>query len=308
MSDEQNNPFGADYVRVYRDFIRENLRNRHDVTLEQRRAGMEALAERTPLRDDVRVSNTEIEGVPTWVLTPDSVQHEDHGAILYAHGGAFLVGSFYSHGWVATEIAAAADATVYFPEYRLAPECPFPAALDDITAVYRALVQQRKGRSGVGVCGDSAGASLVLSLLHVLQENGGETPSACVAIAPAVDLTFSSEYCKKAEGTKDFFLTRNTTLEDISIYLNGHDPRDPLVSPLFAELGNPPPMLLQVAGDELILGDVRDYADKLMDAPGTTVRLEVYAHMQHCWHLFSFLVPEARIAVNSIGRFFKDYL
>jgi len=301
----------SDPLGPYLDFLHSSMEARYELSLADRRERLERVRDLCPLREDVSVTSTLVDGITTWVLTPPNVDKAAPRSILYLHGGAFLSGSFVSHGGLACEIAVASSAVVFFPEYRLAPEHPFPAAFDDVLTVYNSLMGEGVTTGVVsadrlGICGDSAGATLLVALVQYLEDEGRKKPAACVAISPALDLSCSSpSYERNAD--KDIFLSREPLLEDLALYTNGHDLRDPRISPLFGNHENFPPVLLQVGASEICLDDSRIFADRIIESGGTA-RLEVYARVQHVWHLFAKMVPQSRIAISSIGNFFDSYL
>ncbi len=251
-----------------------------------------------PLRP-IQCSPVDAGGVPAEWVVPEHVR--EGRAILYIHGGSFLAGSVATHRTLAGNIAIATGARTLLIEYRLAPEHPFPAALDDATAAWEWLLAQGHQPGRLAVAGDSAGASLTLSLLVRLRDAGRPLPKAAVCISPAPDLTFpGASFGFNAR--KDLILDEQSERRAVGIYLNGADPRQPLASPFYADLRGLPPILIQVGSHELFLSDVESFGRKARES-GVDVTLEVWPRMQHDWHFAARILPEARRAIDRIGAY-----
>lgn len=301
-------PTASNITRV-RAFITETLKGRYDLSLEERREFVGQLGEFCPMPDDLHVTETTLGEVKTWILTPaliTKIHNSKEAVILYIHGGAFVSGSIKSHGGLAGRIAKAANAPVYFIEYKLAPEYPFPAGLYDVTSAYRSLINKYGSSKQIGLCGDSAGGNLLLSALRIFNEEADPMPGACAALSPTVDLTCSLSSFER-NSSHDVFITRQGLQEDIEQYLAAHDAKDPLASPLYGAPINYPPLLIQVGGDEVLLDDAREFTNRAAEAGGT-VKLEIYERMIHGWHFFIKTHYDARLAIENVGRFFSDYL
>lgn len=225
--------------------------------------------------------------------------------MLYLHGGGFAVGSARSHRDIAGRLALAAHARVVSLDYRLAPENPFPAALEDALAAYRWTIAREARPQDVVVAGDSAGGGLVLSTLVALRDSGEPLPAAAVCISPWVDL--------EALGTSmttnvalDPTIQRDGVLRAAALYLGSADPRTPLASPIHADLAGLPPLLIQVGTAETLLDDARRIAELAWRA-GVAVTLEIWEGMVHDWHLFACMLHEGREAIDRIGRFARHH-
>lgn len=291
---------GIEKVRAYIGTV---LANRQTFTLEERRKAVDALAALAPLPAGTTGRLVRLGRVPAEKITPDKTadNREAARALLYLHGGAFVAGSALSHRQITTRLALETGLPVHALEYRLAPEHPFPAALDDCIAAYQTLLEQTADAAGIVLVGDSAGGNLVLSTLCRLRDEGIALPGAAVAISPSTDLTCASdsyETCREA----DFFLTRAGLEKDFATYLAGASPLDPAASPLHHALHGLPPLLIQVGSREVLLDDSRRFVDKLR-AAGGAAELEIWPDMVHVWHLFPHWLPEARAAVRHIARF-----
>jgi epsilon-lactone hydrolase len=253
--------------------------------------------------DDVIVTAVEAGGVGAYWLDAPGV-HMDT-ALLFLHGGGFQLGSLRSDGELAARLGRAAGMRVLFPEYRLAPEHPFPAAVDDVVAVWEWLRTDRllSARS-MAVAGDSAGGGLAVALLIVTRDAGGELPAAAVLMSPTVDLTSSgSSMADRVD--QDPISTPALLRQLASDYLAGTDPRTPLASPLFARLDGLPPLLIQVGTADLLLSDSERLAEAA-EAAGVTVRLEIGDGLPHVYQLM-LGTPEAADATQRIGVFLQDH-
>ena len=221
--------------------------------------------------------------------------------VLYLHGGYFNAGSIASHRSLAANLAGAARARVLTVGYRLAPEHPFPAGLDDALISYRWLLDQGSSPRQIVVAGDSAGGALALALLVQLRDQGQPLPALAVLLSPVTDLAMSGESWA-ANATADYMIDATWYRESIDLYLQGADPRTPLASPLYAQLHGLPPLLIQVGSREMLLSDSLLFAQKAWDA-GVDVALEVWPEMQHEWQFIAGFLPEGRQALRRISEY-----
>jgi monoterpene epsilon-lactone hydrolase len=283
------------YFRTQRFFS--PLRDELDVARE--RADLEGFAKTFKPLGKVEVTYVDAGGVPgAWIIPPGL---ETKRIVLYLHGGSYNAGSIASHLPLTSNIALAAKARVLAIDYRLAPEHPFPAAVEDAVAAYRWLLKQPVKAKQIAVAGDSAGGGLTLSLLLSLHQVGLPQPAAGVCLSPWTDLTLSGESWT-TNAKADFMLKRAPGVTSAEIYAGGADLHAPLVSPLFADPTGLPPLLIQVGSDETLLSDSTLFADKAR-AAGVDVTLEVWKGMQHVWQYAASLLPEARQAVTRIGEY-----
>ena len=253
---------------------------------------------------DVRVEPLEGAGVPGEWLVPPGARTD--AAVLYLHGGGYVIGSPRSHRHVAAAIASAAGVAAMLPDYRLAPEHPYPAAVDDAVASYVWLLRRGIAPGRIVIAGDSAGGGLTVATLLAIRQRGRPMPAAGVCISPWVDLTCSAaSYTTRAQA--DPMVTRDGVAEMARLYLAGKDPRTPLASPLHAELDGLPPLLIQVGDDEVLLDDSTQLAAQAKVA-GVSAELEVWPEMIHVWHWFLPMLDEAQRAVTRIGDFVKGHL
>lgn len=239
-----------------------------------------------------------------WIHAPDV---GDAGALLYLHGGAYCIGSINTHRALAARLSAAAGLAVLLPGYRLAPEHPHPAAVEDALVAYRWLLDHGLAPSRLAVAGDSAGGGLALATLVSLRDDEpGLLPAAAALLSPWVDLTQSSESVR-ANASSDPVVDRAGLDESASWYAAGADLRSPLLSPRFADLTGLPPLLVQVGESEILLDDATGTAAAAEEA-GVDVTLEVWPEVFHVWQASAGMTPEGDEAVAGIGRYLAERL
>jgi monoterpene epsilon-lactone hydrolase len=257
-----------------------------------------------PLPDDVVVSEIPTASLPAfWLDTPGTSADR---VLLFVHGGGFALGSLHSHGELATRVGRAGRARVLFPEYRLAPEHPYPAAVDDVREMWRWLREdQAVPAKAIALIGDSAGANLLLGLLIALREEEEELPAAAVFLSPVLDLAASGASMIDKEGEDPIF-TPAMIRGIFAGYLAGADPRSPSASPLFTSPAGLPPILLQVGSAELVLSDSERFAAEAA-AANAPVTLEVGEGLPHVYQAMRD-TPEAVTAIDQIGEFLRDHL
>ncbi|MBL8334814.1 MAG: alpha/beta hydrolase, partial [Rubrivivax sp.] len=252
-----------------------------------------------PAPGGVRYTEATLGGVRgEWVEAPGAPAAD---TLLYLHGGGFVGCSPRTHRPI-TAAFARQGYRVFVPDYRLAPEHPFPAAPDDALAVWRALrAQHRAGR--LVVAGESAGGNLTLGLLLALKAAGEPLPDAAAAFSPVVDMSDASPSLRL--NTERDAMFHGEQLEHLGhAYLQGAEPQQPLASPLVGDLSGLPPILLHVGADEVLRDDALRFAAKAQ-AVGVTVQLEVFAGVPHAWQLLHRL-PEARRSVAAAARFLRE--
>ena len=287
-------------ARAMRALIRAGTRSVPSMTIEQRRERMERISRRTaaPRGTEIRaVQDGAVRG--EWVIGRAASADR---VILYLHGGAFCMGSPASHRNLVARIGAAAQARALSLEYRLAPEHPFPAALDDTLAAYRYLLGMGIPNRRVVIAGDSAGANLTLAALVALRDAGIALPAAAVCISPPTDLGGTGESLVTRASLDPMLKVEAVRPLAHAYVVDDARVADPLVSPLRADLRGLPPLLIQVGSDEILYDDSVRLARKAKDA-GVEVTLEVGHRMWHVWQASVPYVPEAVAAIRSIGRF-----
>jgi len=224
--------------------------------------------------------------------------------ILYVHGGGYVMGSAGSHRDMTGRLSQAAGARVLSLNYRLAPEHPFPAPVDDSVAAYRWLLGQGIQASNIAIAGDSAGGGLALAALIAIRDAGEPMPAAGIGISPWVDMEGTGE-SMTTRAAVDPVVQKEGLLGMAKLYLGGADPKNPLAAPLHANLAGLPPLLIQVGDSETLLDDATRITERAQKAD-VDVTLKIWDEMPHVWHLFAPILPEGRQAIEEIGAFFKE--
>jgi monoterpene epsilon-lactone hydrolase len=249
--------------------------------------------------DGIAVRPVNAGGVPALVVTEAA---DRPVTLLHLHGGAYVSGSAFGYRSLAGALAVAAGAGVLVPDYRLAPEHPFPAAVDDAVRAYRWMLDSGTPPARVTVSGDSAGGGLVLSLLLSVREQGLPQPGRALLLCPWVDLTCSgwlSEEIEPRPAMNPWQVRRFA-----AAYLDGHDPDDPRVSPLTADLSGLPPMLVHAGTGDPLASDAHRLTERAR-AHGVDARLELYPASTHVFHYFWSFLPEAADALEHAGTFIR---
>ncbi len=275
-----------------------------NATLQQRRVNLEHSARYLPMPRRVDVERTTAGNIPIEWLRP--VAAPDNRVILYLHGGAYTMGSCTTHRALVSRIAKASQTPALLPEFRLAPEHPFPAALEDAMAVYRWLMEHGLSPEKVVIAGDSSGGGLAIALTVLLRDNDVPLPAAIACLSPWADLELSGESIT-TRAQVDPICSLEESQYHAAHYIGKHDPRAPLLSPLYADLHSLPPILIQVGDREILLSD----AIRLKECArnnGVDAELEVWDGMWHVWHLFARYVPEGQRAIYKIGAFISNHL
>jgi epsilon-lactone hydrolase len=270
---------------------------RADRDVEQMRTAYEAFLAESDVPEGVAVRAVNAGGVSALALSPSD---NPETAILYLHGGGYTVGSAYGYRPLVGALVAATGFGALVPDYRLAPEHPFPAALEDALSAYRWLAEQG-GAHRIVLAGDSVGGGLVCSLLLTLKARELPMPAGAVLLCPAVDLTGGS-FLAAVESEQDVTMRRA-----IDGYLAGHSAEDPIVSPLHADLAGLPPLLIQAATGDLVLRDAQRLAERAQ-AHRVDARIELFPAETHVFHVFWSFLPEAADALVQAGAFVRDRL
>jgi acetyl esterase/lipase len=270
-------------------------------TISERRDGFARLVQQIGCDTKADVVSLSAGGVPAeWVAAADAAED---AAILYLHGGAYVIGSIATHRELAARISIAAACRVLVIDYRLAPEDPYPAAVEDAASAYRWLVSQGFEPSRLAIAGDSAGGGLAMATLVSLRDSGTTLPACAVCISPWVDLECTSESMISRMAV-DPMIARQGLVASADLYLHGADPRSPLAAPLYADLHDLPPLLIQVGTRETLLDDSTRLAD-CARAAGVQVELEQWEEMIHIWPIFAPVLPEGQQAIDRIGEFVR---
>lgn len=273
-------------------------------SFQEARAGLEAMASAAPLPNGVTHEPVRAGGVPCeWITAPGA---SASAAVLYLHGGAYVAGSINTHRAHVSHMSSVTGARGLAVDYRLAPEHPFPAAVEDATGAYRWLLSEGIPPSSIVVAGDSAGGGLTVATLVALRDAGDPLPAAGVCISPWTDLACSGA-SMVSRAAVDPMVQRAHLLRAAGAYLRDASPATPLASPLHANLRSLPPLLIHVGTSETLFDDATLFAERAA-AAGVDVTLECWDDMIHVWHLFAPLLPEANEAMARVGAFVRGHL
>jgi acetyl esterase/lipase len=288
--------------------IRQMLREQKEAakkgspSIEEQRRQLDYLGSFSPVESDVTVEKTRIAGVRgEWISAPNARKDR---VLFYLHGGAYCLGSCDSHRGLASRLARACESRALVIEYRLAPEHPFPAALEDSTAVYRELIRSGVRPENMVIGGDSAGGGLTMATLLTLRDEGDPLPASAVLLSPWTDLEGTGESMKTRADVEPW-LDPEKSHQVAKLYLRDLDPRHPLVSPIYADLRGLPPMLVHVGNDECLLDDSVRLVERAKEA-GVETEFKIWDEMWHVFH--GFPIPEARQAIEEIGAFVRARL
>jgi epsilon-lactone hydrolase len=271
----------------------------------ERRQRLDEVGSLWPVADDVKLDAVDLDGLPgEWSIVPGS---DTSRVLLFFHGGGYCSGSILSHRRMVSEAGRAAQARTLAVGYRLAPEHPFPAALDDALTAWRSLRKHGIAAGHIAVGGDSAGGGLTVALVNRLREAKEELPGCAWLVSPWTDLTMSGPTLVTKDAV-DPIIHEGYLGELADAYLPvGMDRRDPRVSALYADLSGLPPMLIQVGSAETLLDDSTRFA-AAAGAAEVAVTLEVWPHMIHAWHVWNAHLEAGRRALISAGAFIRRHL
>jgi epsilon-lactone hydrolase len=272
--------------------------------LAQMRLDIDARGKNYGLPRDVTVEKVDAGDVPSeWTSTPDARMD---AAILYLHGGGYVIGSLDSHRHVAAEAGRAAGTRTLAIDYRLAPEHPFPAAVDDTVAAYRFLLKSGIAADRIAVAGDSAGGGLVVGALLAIRDAGLPLPACGWCISPWVDMeALGASFVDRA--ATDPTVQKATIALMAERYLGGADPRSVYAAPIYGNLCGLPPLLIQVGAAETLLDDSLRLA-RVAGMADVIVDLQIWPEMVHVWHLYHPMLAAGRRAIASGGSFIRSML
>jgi monoterpene epsilon-lactone hydrolase len=276
-----------------------------DLPVEQRRRRFDAAARRAiRVPRNVCLQTISANEVPSDWLEPDNAV--PGRAILYLHGGAYVIGSPTTHRGLAGNIAHASQARLLLIDYRLAPEHPFPSALEDALSTYHWLLGKGYSPKNIAIGGDSAGGGLTLATALSLRDNKDRLPAALFLLSPWTDLTFSGESIH-TRALRDPILHMDDDSWLVKAFANGHPLTHPYISPLFADLHNLPPTLIQVGTEEILFDDSARLEQNARIA-GVDITIEIWPGMWHVFQGFAPYVPESKQAIKNIGGFLQSHL
>ena len=273
-------------------------------SLEEDRVSYETMLSALTVDEDISTERIGAGGVPAeWIAAPGA----DPAVVMcYLHGGGYVLGSMRTHRVMLAHLARACQGNVLGLEYRLAPENPFPAPVDDTLAAYRWLLAQGYDHRKVVLAGDSAGGGLVVAAMVAMRYAGEPMPAAGVCLSPWVDMEATGQSFV-TNAAADPSVAKDRILRMAGLYLAGKSPQAPLASPLHADLRGLPPLLVQVGSIETLLDDARALTERAQ-AAGVSVELEVWEDMPHVWQHFAPILPEAQHAIARIGEFVRKYV
>ena len=273
-------------------------------TVEEQRRTFENLAKFSILPSRTDVQPVHVGDVPAEWISVGTTSEES--AVLYLHGGAYTIGSPRTHRDIAARISKAAGVRILLIDYRLAPEHPHPAAVQDVVMAYRWLLENGLSPHNIAIAGDSAGGGLAIAALVSLRDAGEPLPAAAVCLSPWTDLQGTGE-SMTTHVHADPFLTPEWLQSMAKHFVADHDPRMPLISPIHADLHDLPPVLIQVGSDEILLSDSMRLAESARQA-GVETTLDVWEGMWHVWHFFAGQMPEGKRAMNKVGTYIRSHL
>ena len=270
---------------------------------EGRRRSFERMIDGFTIDVPAKYSRVNAGGVTAEWVTAEGAS--DSRVVLYFHGGGYIIGSPRTHRPMLAELSHASGARVLALDYRLAPEHPFPAPVEDSVAAYRWMLNEGYDPARIAVAGDSAGGGLTVAMMVQARYVGLPTPGAGVCISPWVDMEGLGD-SMETRAEADPMVMKEGLLLSAKTYLGGNDPRAPLAAPLYADLRGLPPVLIQVGDAEVLLDDSTRLAGVAREA-GVEVQMEVWDDMIHVWHLFAPILPEGKQAISQAGEFIRKH-
>jgi acetyl esterase/lipase len=289
-------------TKIMMYFLRSQLSGWSEGTITEQRARQEKSVRFFRLPKQVRCKAISDLGVPSeWIDSPDS----SAGIILYLHGGAYALGSVHSHREMIARLVLATNCKALAINYRLAPENPFPAALEDVIMAYDWLLSNGVDPAQICFSGDSAGGGLAIATLIALHEQGIPLPAGVFCFSPWLDLTLSGDSVLK-NMNHDPILSATILQKYVNYYIGNHNATDPLISPLFGDLRGLPPIHIQSGRNEILLDDSVRFYEKARQT-GVDVTLKIWDDMFHVFQLFSFL-PETQESMKQVSAFINRVL
>lgn len=288
------------YFELFVELMNSGTPSDDAMTADDIRAALEVFDD-MPLPSEVTISPALAGGVPgLWFDQPDAQRER---VLLYLHGGGYVGGSPLTHRLLIAELGRVCRMRVLALDYRLAPEARFPAAVEDVWAAYWWLLDQGVTAESIAVGGDSAGGGLAMVLLLAIRDAGVPRPAAAFGLSPWLDLTLSGASMRT--NAKSDYLNPKVLRRSAELYLDRHNIRDPLASPLFGDLHDLPPLLFQAGTAEMLFDDARRFARRATEA-GVSVEFEPWENMVHVWHFLFRIEPVARHAIEHVGRFVRE--
>jgi acetyl esterase/lipase len=273
-------------------------------TLDQIRLAFEEMLTQSPVAPGVVFEEQTTGGLPaTWCIPSQAVKDQ---VLLYLHGGGYVIGNSRGYRPMGSEFASRLRTRVLIPDYRLAPENPFPAALEDAVKVYRSLLDAKVPPKSIVLAGDSAGGGLTVATMAAIRDAGLPLPAGAAAISPWADLEVNSDsFISKAK--EDPLIEADGLRGMAAAYLGSASPKNPSASPIYTNFAGLPPLLIQVGSAEILLDDATRLAARA-GAAGVKVRLDIWPEMFHVWHVSAAVLDEAREALDDAAAFLKALL
>lgn len=272
-----------------------------NVDIDATRRRWDLFTKAMPVAPGVAVECTRFADMNAEWYTPEECSKKQ--VMLYLHGGGYVVGGCDMHRQLVSHIAKAARISAILPEYRLAPENKYPAAVDDCVRAYRALLSSGFSPTDIVVAGDSAGGGLTAATLIALRDAGDPQPAAALLLSPFLDVTASGRSMTTRAAADPWFKPESVRFI-ADYYCLPEQHQEPLVSPVFANVEGLPPIYIQVGNDEILLSDSERFAD-LLKAAGGEVKLEVWPEMWHVFQMFIDKMPESRHAIDKLGAYVR---
>ncbi|MCE9645472.1 MAG: alpha/beta hydrolase [Chloroflexi bacterium] len=290
--------------RFWRFVLRKTIQAKYLTIAEYRANGIKTAKLMGSIPKGISIDKFEIDGIPTeWISPADANQDK---SIIHLHGGGYVTGGIDSHQSMCILMAQTLKIKVLLPEYRLAPEHPFPAALEDALKVYRWLLAQGYQPGNIIISGDSAGGGLSLATVLSLRDSGEPLPAAVVCMSPWADLTLKGK--SHITNEKAESILRSDVLNEwASSYIDAKESDHPLISPIYADFRSFPPLLIQVGSGEVLLDDSLTLAEKTK-ADGVDVTLKIWDELWHAWQALGDLIPESKKAFEEMSQFVNDKL
>jgi len=273
-------------------------------TAQEQRQLLRAALSAQPLPGDLTVTAGTLGDVPTAEITIDGI--EPRHVVLYFHGGVYVIGDAFLAADLASQVGRRTQAKVISVDYRLAPEHPYPAAVDDALAAYEALLQSGVDASNIVFAGESAGGGLAVATLINARDHGLPLPAAAFVMSPMTDLTLAGKTMETRRDADPLF-TRELLQKRVNDYTAGQDAALPLMSPIFADLAGLPPLIIQAGTNELLLDDAVRLAGQAA-AANVEVTLEITPGVPHVFQAYSAILDEAAAALDRAGQFLSAHL
>lgn len=302
MASFQNYVF-KNFLHLGIKIAQNKIKDQTSVTVEDTRKGLERLFGVSKIPRGVKFEKATHKGIHAEWIIPKNIKHK--GVVLYLHGGGYMLGSIHTHSPLMARIALAAKTKVLAIEYSLAPERPYPAALEDSLNTYHWLLEEGISPDKIIIAGDSSGGGLAIATLLKLRDNNEPMPAACVCISPWLDLQVSGETIT-THAKKDLLVNSIGLQIAAFSYAQETELTHPYISPLYADLKGLPPLYFQVSNSEVLLDDAVRFEKKAIES-GVNIEVHIWKNMLHVWHAFSFL-PEAKKATKEIGKFIEEKL